>query len=55
MARQKVKICCISSIAEARLAIEQVKPHGLDLCSGVRTDGELDGAKLREFMKAVRM
>lgn len=34
-------------------AIEQVRPYGLDLCSGVRTDGALDAAKLRAFMQAV--
>ncbi len=35
-------------------AIEQVQPFGLDLCTGVRTDGQLDEAKLRAFMDAVR-
>lgn len=35
-------------------AIEQVRPFGLDLCSGVRTDGRLDAAKLGAFMLAVR-
>jgi phosphoribosylanthranilate isomerase len=35
-------------------AIEEVAPFGLDLCSGVRTDGKLDQAKLREFFSAVR-
>ena len=29
-----------------RQAIEQVGPFGLDLCTGVRTDGQLDEAKL---------
>ncbi len=27
-------------------AIERVRPYGIDLCSGIRTDGRLDGAKL---------
>ncbi len=31
-------------------AIEQVQPHGLDLCSGVRTEGALDPVKLSAFM-----
>lgn len=35
-----------------RAAIEQVGPFGIDLCSGVRTDGRLDPAKLRAFMEA---
>ena len=35
-------------------AIEQVRPFGVDLCSGVRTDGKLDPAKLQQFIAAVR-
>jgi phosphoribosylanthranilate isomerase len=35
-------------------AIEEVGPFGLDLCSGVRTDGMLDRAKLERFFAAVR-
>lgn len=35
-------------------AVAQVRPHGVDVCSGVRTDGRLDAAKLREFVGAVR-
>lgn len=34
-------------------AIAAVRPHGLDLCSGVRTAGALDRAKLAAFMAAV--
>jgi phosphoribosylanthranilate isomerase len=30
-------------------AIETVRPFGLDVCSGVRTDGRLDADKLRRF------
>jgi phosphoribosylanthranilate isomerase len=37
-----------------RDAIAQVQPFGLDLCSGVRTDGKLDEAKLRAFFAAQR-
>ncbi len=33
-----------------RGAIEQVQPFGIDVCSGVRTDGRLDPAKLRDFI-----
>lgn len=35
-------------------AIRQVRPYGVDICSGVRTDGRLDEAKLATFMRAVR-
>lgn len=35
-------------------AIAKVRPFGLDLCSGVRTDDKLDAAKLGAFMAAVR-
>ena len=34
-------------------AIRAVQPHGLDLCTGVRTDGALDAGKLTRFMAAV--
>jgi phosphoribosylanthranilate isomerase len=36
-----------------RRAIETVQPFGVDVCSGVRTDGKLDPSKLESFMKAV--
>ena len=36
-----------------REAIETVEPFGLDLCSGVRTDGKLDKNKLALFFKMV--
>ena len=36
-----------------RLAIEIVQPFALDLCSSVRTNGQLDENKLREFFKAI--
>lgn len=35
-------------------AIDTVRPYGLDLCSGVRCDGQLDERKLREYIAAVR-
>ena len=34
--------------------IETVRPYGVDLCSGVRSEGALDRSKLRRFMAAVR-
>ena len=36
-----------------RAAIEAVEPFGLDLCSGVRTDGQLDERKLDLFFQAI--
>lgn len=40
--------------ANVGAAIRQVRPFGVDLCSGVRTDRRLDSAKLDAFMDAVR-
>jgi phosphoribosylanthranilate isomerase len=36
-----------------REAIETVQPFGVDLCSGVRTNGKLDERKLEAFFKAM--
>jgi phosphoribosylanthranilate isomerase len=36
----------------AARAIAEVKPFGLDLCSGVRTNGKLDAEKLHAFFNA---
>lgn len=36
-----------------RAAIDAVQPYGLDLCSGVRTNGQLDLQKLEAFFTAV--
>ena len=35
-------------------AIGAVRPFGVDLCSGIRTDGMLDAALLDAFMRGVR-
>jgi len=40
-----------NNVAEA---MEAVAPFGLDLCSGVRTDGRLDHGKLSRFFAAVK-
>jgi len=37
-----------------REAIEKVNPFGVDICSGVRTNGKLDEEKLRAFVAEVR-
>ena len=37
----------------ARAAIEQVRPSGLDVCSGLRTEGRLDPTKLSAFFRAI--
>ena len=40
--------------ANVREAIETVTPFGVDVCSGVRTDGRLDRAKAAEFFAAAQ-
>ena len=35
-------------------AIQSVNPYGVDVCSGVRSNGNLDGEKLADFVKNVR-
>jgi phosphoribosylanthranilate isomerase len=37
-----------------RAAIENVQPAGLDVCSGLRTNGALDSRKLTAFLAAAR-
>jgi phosphoribosylanthranilate isomerase len=34
-------------------AVRTVRPFGLDVCSGVRTDGRLDAEKLKRFFAAI--
>ena len=38
-----------------RAAIDAVQPYGLDLCSGVRTNGNLDPRKLEMFFNEVNL
>ncbi|MDD8018826.1 MAG: phosphoribosylanthranilate isomerase [Bacteroidota bacterium] len=38
-----------------REAIEFVQPYGVDVCSGVRTNGELDEKKLKSFFEAANI
>ncbi len=40
--------------ANAALAVRQVEPYGLDVCSGVRTGGRLDAVKLAAFVAVAR-
>jgi phosphoribosylanthranilate isomerase len=35
-------------------AIRAVAPHGIDVCSGVRTDGKLDAQKLHALVEAMK-
>jgi phosphoribosylanthranilate isomerase len=41
------------NVNNVREAIETVEPFGLDLCSGVRTNGQLDPEKLEAFFAAI--
>lgn len=36
-----------------RQAIDQVEPYGVDVCSGVRTNGKIDESKLKGFFDAI--
>ncbi|MEW6512128.1 MAG: phosphoribosylanthranilate isomerase, partial [Bacteroidota bacterium] len=38
----------------AAQAVSAVEPFGLDICSGVRTEGKLDEAKLSRLFAALR-
>ena len=40
--------------ANVKEAIETVHPFGVDICSGLRTDGSLDEAKLSVYVKLVK-
>ena len=42
------------SAVNVNTAINQVKPYGLDLCSSVRSNGDLDKTKLKAFIQAAR-
>ena len=35
-------------------AVERVRPFGVDVCSGVRTDGQLDPVKLQALFRAIQ-
>lgn len=40
--------------ANARAAFDAVQPFALDVCSGLRTNGQLDPSKLKGFVEALR-
>lgn len=40
--------------ANVASAMEAVRPFGIDLCSGVRTNGTLDASKLAALVRAIR-
>ncbi|MFA7421815.1 MAG: phosphoribosylanthranilate isomerase [Melioribacteraceae bacterium] len=40
--------------ANVKDAIDSVRSFGVDICSGLRTDGKLDEAKLSEYVKLVK-
>ena len=54
---QKVKVPVFLAgglnTSNAFKAIDEVNPFGLDLCSGVRTNGKLDQLKLTSFFNAI--
>jgi len=39
--------------ANIKAAIQKVKPFGVDVCSGLRTNGKLDEARLSKFMNII--
>ncbi|RYG41296.1 MAG: phosphoribosylanthranilate isomerase [Chitinophagaceae bacterium] len=41
--------------ANVQAAIQTVRPYGVDICNGVRTEGKLDRVKLHAFVDAVKL
>jgi len=54
--RSRVPVFLAGGITDENVgdAIERVRPFGIDLCSGVRTDGSLDREKLARLVHAIR-
>jgi phosphoribosylanthranilate isomerase len=42
-----------ASASSSRRALPATRPFGIDLCSGVRTNGRLDESKLAAFFTAL--
>ena len=55
VARSKIPVFLAGGLKSGNVAqaIQAVGPYGLDLCSGVRTDGKLDKEKLKLFFEAI--
>jgi phosphoribosylanthranilate isomerase len=60
LSRQIVESVCVPVFLAGGLtpenvasAIREVRPFGLDVCSGLRTDGNLDEEKVRRFFAAI--
>lgn len=56
VARSPLPVFLAGGVTPANVAeaIRRVRPYGLDLCTGLRTDGKLDPGKLADFVRAVR-
>ncbi len=56
VAQTKLPVYLAGGLKSANVydAITQVRPYGVDLCTGVRTNDQLDEAKLLSFMEEVR-
>ena len=57
IARQsKVPVFLAGGLNPANIgqAIRTVRPYGVDVCTGVRTNGALDAGKLRALVEAIR-
>ncbi|MEA1877045.1 MAG: hypothetical protein U9N86_09270 [Bacteroidota bacterium] len=49
--RPRVKVCCIQNPDEA---IEKIRPFGVDVCNGERSNGKLDPEKLKRFVNEIK-
>ena len=55
MAQTELPVFLAGGLQNANVydAITEVRPYGVDLCTGVRTNDQLDEAKLQNFMAEV--
>ncbi|MDX2435732.1 MAG: hypothetical protein QNL88_01670 [Acidobacteriota bacterium] len=49
--RSKMPGISIVQVVHVADAVRQVRPFGVDVCSGLRTDGALDAIKLKRFIR----
>lgn len=56
VAASRIPVWLAGGLRDANVAdaVERVRPHGVDLCTGVRTDGALDANKLATFARRLR-